>query len=220
MTAVEADVWVLTEAHAQVAPGPEYELVARSTPIGADDPDDCWVAIWSRVGGAAISVSVDDRASAFELPTDEATPLAVYGPVLPWLGSAWRDAPAIDGHAFAACLAAQAKDWATLSQGAHLCVAGDFNQDLLKAGHYYGSKRNRDALRNALAGASLTCPTADPVDHVWKHSGGLAAGVDHICLSPGLSQLPHDRTAVWPAPEQRSARLSDHFGSSLRVTIA
>ena len=211
----DADIWVFTESHVAVDPGSAYELVARSTRLGAHD-DECWVAIWSRVGGASVPCSDSDRSAVMRLEAVGSRPMTIYGSVLPWLGSRWRDHAATKGAAFAASLSLQATEWRAWAALGHLCVAGDFNQDLLSFGHYYGSRVNRSLLGTALEHASLTCPTSDAVS---AHTGGELAGIDHICLTAGLAPSAESRI-VWPARHERAGVLSDHFGISLRVSAS
>ena len=76
MTQVDADVWVLTEGHRDFAPGSGYRLVTHS----ADAPDrdvargECWVAIWSRVGGEPVGLTADLERAAAGGHGDESSP--------------------------------------------------------------------------------------------------------------------------------------------------
>jgi hypothetical protein len=219
MARVDADIWVLTEAHMLVPPSGDYELVARSTRLDAEDSAESWVAIWSRLGGTQVGTADDDRTAAAVITGIGNRRLVVYGTVLPWLGSTWREYPAADGAAFNASLAVQMADWRKFASNSHLCVVGDLNQDLLAKGKYYGSAKNRVALKNALREVGLNCPTSEPVDLVQQHTGGAAAGIDHICMSRSLVAKA-ETAAVWPTLEERSARLSDHFGVTLRLSAS
>ena len=222
MQDVGADIWILTESRETVSPGEGFTLVARSGRDGAEQDGECWVAIWSRVGGAQLPTSDQDRSAALELGAGSSQPLVVFGTVLPWLGSPWRDAPASNGRAFTQSLALQVADWRrfkTADPSRHLCVAGDFNQDLLRVGHYYGSKIGRASLRAALADEALMCPTADPDDAVWHHTNGKASGIDHICISDRLSASPAT-VRVWPAPSALGSALTDHFGVCITVAAS
>ena len=148
------------------------------------------------------------------------TPLAVYGTVLPWLGSSWRGIPSEDGRAFAAALEVQASDWRGLraSHADHdLLVCGDFNQDLSDK-HYYGSAANRERLRAALELAGLKALTGGENDPVQTECPTRAC-IDHICLSAnalwravGVRRFPQ-----LDAPDKR---VSDHFGVVIELEPA
>ena len=222
MRAVDADIWVLTESHSQVAPSVGYQRLAQSGRADAADADESWVAVWSRVGGTPVLTTDRDRTAAAEITLGPVRSLVVFGTVLPWLGSAWGNVAAANGAAFSASLAEQVADWKRIraaNPGRELCVAGDFNQDLLTVGHYYGSKAGRAAVRAALEASKMSCPTGDPTDAVHHHTAGRAAGIDHICISAGLS-MANDSAHVWPAPEARGATLSDHFGVCITVAAS
>jgi hypothetical protein len=222
MQAVDADIWVLTESHSHVAPGVGYQRIAQSGRASATDADESWVAVWSRIAGTPVVTTDRDRTAAAEMPFGPAGSLVVFGTVLPWLGSGWRNIAAANGAAFRASLAEQVADWTRIraeDPRRELCVAGDFNQDLLTEGHYYGSKAGRAAVRSALDTSMLSCPTSDPNDAVHHHTAGRAAGIDHICISAGLS-MATDSAHVWPAPEARGATLSDHFGVCITVAAS
>jgi len=214
---IDADVWVLTESHVAFSPGREYNLVAHSSRLNSPDPAECWVAIWTRIGGQLVETTDTDRTAAVRLNGRRATKITVYGTVLPWLGSYWRDKPPTDGIAFGASLRAQADEWCAFSAEGELCVAGDLNQDLLTRGHYYGSKKNRSALLSALAEARLECANIVGGDAVSRHTRGGAAGIDHICVTPGLS-IEESSCLVWPDVAEFDSKLSDHFGLSVRVS--
>jgi hypothetical protein len=209
MKTIAPDVWVLTETYVGFSPGPEYELISHS----ADAPDreaadgECWVAIWSRLPGKRVGLSADlERATAASIGTS----VVVVGTVLPWLTD--NRYPGVHGEAaFRARLDEQACDWHRLGSdpSSGLCVAGDFNQDLLASGHYYGSAGGRQALCQALVSAGLDCLTGgadDPLAGVQ----GLAC-IDHICVH-GLSPGGQPRSTAWPPPGQLPRRLTDHYG--------
>jgi hypothetical protein len=156
VTAVDADVWVLTETWRELSPGAGYRLVAASGPARDREADagELWVAAWSRLPGDAHMLGTTDpeRTAAVRIAPPGARPTIVYGTVLPWLSDART--PGVRGaEAFCAALDVQREDWARLRREAPeagLCVAGDFNQDLA-ARHYYGSARGRAALADALS---------------------------------------------------------------------
>ena len=121
--------------------------------------------------------------------------------------------PEVRGEAaFLARLSEQSEDWLRLRDEAsgELCVAGDFNQDLLSEGHYYGSGGGRTALRDAFHKCGLDCLTGGKDDPLAGHAG--LASVDHIAIT-GLRAVGERRSTVWPAPGTLNRTLlSDHYG--------
>jgi hypothetical protein len=204
---IDADVWVLTEMHQSFIPGPEYQLFAHS----ADAPDlnasngECWVAIWSRLPAKLEDLHADlKRVAAIRMAN-----IVVVGTVLPWLSD--DHDPVLRGEAaFKARLEEQAVDWERLRTCAiGLCVIGDFNQDLLSTGHYYGSTDGRAALQRILLAARLECLTGG-ADDPLAGSAGLAC-IDHICVG-GLRARGQPRSSAWPAPGELPRSLTDHYG--------
>ncbi len=132
------------------------------------------------------------------------------GTVLPWLGDPRPPIP--NGTTpFLYRLAEQAPDWRRLHaiEGRRLCVAGDFNQDLLTNGHYYQAAAARQALHAALAAADLECITGDADDPL----GGTPelACIDHICIG-GLRTCGTPRSTAWPIPGTLDDNMTDHYG--------
>jgi hypothetical protein len=214
LDAVDADVWVLTETHDSVSPGPGYSAVSTGQPDRPGEPGERWATIWSRLPIDPLPPTRDTARSVAALvrPTT-GRPLIVYGTVLPWLGSRWRDFPADNGVAFRAALAAQLADWITLVNqfpNGDLCVIGDFNQDLSRR-YYYGSRANRTALLDALASVRLSALTADPSDPV-RALAPLLASIDHICVPTRVAQRGSARLELWPPGVAPNPGLSDHFG--------
>jgi hypothetical protein len=214
LDAVDADVWVLTETHDAVSPGSGYSAVSAGQPDRPGEPGERWATIWSRLPIEPLPPTRDMARSVAALvhPPDGA-PLVIYGTVLPWLGSRWRDFPADNGLAFRAALAAQLADWIALVRqfpDCDLCVIGDLNQDLSRR-YYYGSRANRTALLDALVSVGLTALTADPGDPV-RALAPLRASIDHICFPTRVAQRGPARLELWPPGVAPDARLSDHFG--------
>lgn len=212
--AVAANVWILTESHVDVSPGPGFHGVWSEPTDGQ-----VWSAIWSPHSITSLGATRDPTNSVAALVQPKnARPVVVYGTVLPWLGREWNGFSSSGGVAFEQALAAQLEDWRDLRQqhpDCELVVAGDLNQDLAPS-HYYGSTRNRDALRQALAEVGLRCLTAGDRDPVWKQTGGVHAAIDHICVTAGLIAAPNHIRA-WPGGGAPDRKLSDHFGVSVDV---
>lgn len=207
MRSIDPDVWVLTETYRDLSPGPAYSLVASS----ADAPDrrseqgECWTAIWSRLPAEIHELAGDRERCAAAVVGG----LPIVGTVLPWLADARDSLRGADG--FYARLAEQAQDWRRLRAGfGCVCVVGDFNQDLLESGHYYGSQRGRAALRDTLKEVGLECITGPPNDPL--RAVGLAY-IDHICVG-GVEACG---LGVWPPPGRLNKRISDHYGFHVEV---
>ena len=152
---------------------------------------ECWVALWVRTSLAAepVELTMDlERVAAVNVSNE----VTVIGIVLPWLAD--NRHPEVSGEAaFKARLSEQLEDWMThrKDEASQVCVAGDFNQDLLETGHYYGSKGGRKALHEALAAARLKCLTRAANDPIPESSG--KACIDHICVggmkATGVKQI-------------------------------
>lgn len=208
MAEADADVWVLTETHIDVAPSPDHRLISYSADAldGKSAQGECWVAVWSRLPADVVPLLADrERTAAVRIGGS-----IVIGTVLPW-GSDDRD-PELRGEAaFRARLAEQSADWQRVGATADgLCVAGDFNQDLLAEGHNYGSNGGRRALRDALGAVGLDCLTGGKDDPL----GGTPAlaCIDHVCVR-GLRAQGRPRSNAWPPPGTlQKNTLTDHYG--------
>ncbi|PZV05631.1 MAG: hypothetical protein DCF32_10855 [Leptolyngbya sp.] len=222
LSRIDADIWVLTETHLGITLGEDYDSVASGLPDRPGDDGERWVQIWVKTGELKPLETCDAaRTAAALLTLPNGQQWVLYGTVLPWLGSSWREYPASQGQAFAAALAAQWDDWQRLQDSypqAVLVVAGDFKQDL-NALHYYGSRRNKQALRQALDRVRLVCFTAGENDPVHQLIHGQHSNIDHICLSqdlPGQFQ----RSFAWPSRLDDLRGLSDHFGVGVEIAFA
>jgi hypothetical protein len=220
MARVAADVWVLTETHRDFAPGADFRLVASSAnaPDRHSDRGETWVAIWSRQPSEGVeSVADPERACAARLVTAEVGEIMVVGTVLPWLSDT-RDPTRRGTQAFLVRLREQAADWRRYCarSGTGVVVAGDFNQDLLPVGHYYGSAVGRQCLRSELGDAGLVCLTGGEDDPLACERG--FASIDHICVGGGVTPAGRPASNVWPVPGTLSPALTDHYGVWADVT--
>lgn len=217
---IDADIWILTETHLGLSPGENYQSVSSGLPEHPAALDERWVQIWARGGELTPLETSDEARTAAALLTTEAGRWLIYGTVLPWLGSTWRSHPAADGAAFTAALEVQRNDWQRLQQAfpaALLVVAGDFNQDLNDQ-HYYGSRRNKLALREALDSTGLECHTAGENDPARQFTEGQHETIDHICLPRALRDL-HPQAFAWPPQWEDLQGVSDHFGTGVEVNL-
>jgi endonuclease/exonuclease/phosphatase family metal-dependent hydrolase len=218
---VGADICVLTETHELVSPGDGFSSVMSSEPDRRSKPGEKWVGIWSRFAltplTSFVSVVARARCAAARLSHPDIGSVVVYACVLPWGGSTWNGIASANGAAFAAALDVQRGDWHRLREAFPddlLIVAGDFNQDLADR-HYYGSKKKRALLENALADVGLVALTAGMNDPVARDSAPCAC-IDHICVST-LPAVRVGSTTRWPNAVKPVSQLSDHFGIAVEL---
>jgi endonuclease/exonuclease/phosphatase family metal-dependent hydrolase len=203
---VDADVLVLTETHRDFTPGAGYTCHVCSSNATDLPEGGQWVAIWSKPDAEPVDLSADQkRVAAIRFIGNKAV---IVGTVLPWHSSA----------AFQAQLAAQGASWNRLQaeSGGRLCVAGDFNQDLLPTGHYFQSAESREALRAALAGCelrSLTGEADDPLREVPDR-----ASIDHICVGKRLRAEEQQPSSVWPKPGSL-LNPKEHYGVWVDIEV-
>lgn len=221
---IQAQVWILTEMREGFSPGEDFHLIAQSELPSDLTTDRRWTAIWAHQSliGSSVKTGDQERTACARIESPDGFILYVYGTVLPWLGDNWRGFPSAGGKAFTEALAVQKADWSDLLTNhpeASLCVAGDFNQDLLDSWHFYGSKIQRKALMECLEQTHLKCLTGGKMDPV-ERINPARANIDHICLG-GLAPQTLDPVHVnaW-SPEQQGLTLSDHFGVSAEFSYS
>ena len=215
-----SDIWFLTETHVDINPHEGYFPVFSSTPDRDSKEGERWVAIWSRWPIEPLDAFVSDpaRCVAGRIPDSPSGELIVFGTVLPWTNS-WRGIPGAGGQAFAAALDLQKRDWLTLKENfpdVTMILAGDFNQDLASR-HYYGSKKKRELLENALAECDLIALTSGITDPIARDSSPMAC-IDHICISAKNDWIL-ESSSRWPDSPRPITGLSDHFGVTVIITI-
>jgi endonuclease/exonuclease/phosphatase family metal-dependent hydrolase len=176
------------------------------------------VTIWSRDPLERLGTSDKQRTAAVRIKPPSGDQFIVYGTVLPWIGSSWRDHPTAAGVAFREALSLQAADWARLRReypGDEFFVLGDFNQDLASPPHYYGSRENRVELEGVLERSGLVALTAGDCDPIRRDSAPQAC-IDHICGRTD-SKWRAQPAARWPDAPVPEKHLSDHFGVSVSL---
>lgn len=215
---VKADVWVLTETREQLRPSEGYVFAAHSSIAKDRGIGETWVSIWSKTPGEKIPLQADpERSAAALVNVSPERPVIVIGTVLPWLGDT-RQEQQRGSVAFQAALEGQAQEWSDIAaryDGVPICVAGDFNQDLV-CRHYYGSGDGRKLLRATLARHNLKCLTGDELDPVSLATSQRAASVDHICVSKAVENAKI--VSVWPEESEVGPKLSDHFGVCAEIS--
>jgi endonuclease/exonuclease/phosphatase family metal-dependent hydrolase len=212
MSAVDADIWVLTETHLQHAPSPDHEHHAFSPPHPERRPEhERWAAIWSRWPLTSITDPPPHRRGTVAAIADTPHgPLIVYATVIAWANEKMFDdgTPARMWEVHHHEAARQANEWAVLEQqhpGIPIVVAGDFNQDRDGSG-YYGTAQGRGIVTAGLEKAGLVCIT--DFDAVARGELATQHLVDHICVSAALASTAV--VSVVDRVDARGMRLSDH----------
>lgn len=219
---IDADIWILTETHDAIAPGPDYDCVATepvTEPPTRHRAGERRTIVWSRLPIVeTIAEDMAQRTACARLQTPVGG-LIVFGTIIPYSG---RDCPPYGAlrrwEAHYAAIAVQGAAWQRLRRqyrDCALCVAGDFNQT--RDGRLvYGTRWGRRLLDQALAWSDLhdtTTPRFASQATIDSQGWQLAQGaqpIDHICLSASwIGRI----TAVgaWPG-EDESGYLSDHSG--------
>jgi endonuclease/exonuclease/phosphatase family metal-dependent hydrolase len=216
--AQQADIFVLTESQFEIAR--EIGLNHIETQDVSDrihKTGEKWTMLLSHFPIEQIPTNADpDRAVAGCIKPPDHKPIIVYGTVLPWLGSTWREFRSAGGEAFVEALKEQKYDWKRLIDiypDYDFVLAGDFNQNLGRD-HFYGSHINRANLLSALNDCGLTCLTFGENDPVYKRTNGKTNWqlIDHICTNLRLASIVKDPRIVWPDGDLPDRTLSDHFG--------
>jgi hypothetical protein len=216
---IDADIWIFTETDQAMSPGSAYSGISSGEPDRPSRHSERWLQIWVRNGDISPVPSSDQARTACALVTmATGHQCMIYGTVLPWLDSTWRNYSSRD--AFAGALQHQQADWQRLMAtypDLPFILAGDFNQDLNDL-PYYGSRRNKQALRQALADSQIECLTCGERDPVRRVTGGQHSNIDHICVSLDRG-IEFVESFAWPAELDALRGVSDHFGVGVGVEL-
>jgi endonuclease/exonuclease/phosphatase family metal-dependent hydrolase len=212
MESYDADVWVLTESHDSLSPGPEYQPVHSAQRPQASNPTQVvdgsrWVSIWTRLPILSVETDLaDPKRTAACLVELGGCRLVVFGTVLPW----YRDTECPTG--MAAELERQGPNWSGLAtaHGAYCCVAGDFNVNI-GGDHYYGSKASKAAVAEQLNKTGLTAVTG-------YDRAGRSDLIDHIALSNDLAPATKV-VCIFDPIDDKPGKLSDHRGVVVDVDM-
>jgi hypothetical protein len=211
MASIDADIWVLTETRASIAPADGYHgLHAPPHPTRRADDDERWVSVWSRWPLRPTGIPPDPRGAVSAIVDGPAGPIIVFGTVLPWANDRGDDGRSTAWQEHYSAIETQGRQWRQLIElhpGTPVVVAGDLNQDRDGSG-WYGTHRGRDLLTSALDGAGLTCVTAEDV----VASGKLRRShlVDHIAISASWAERAEVALRCWETTDADGVRLSDH----------
>ena len=181
MAAIDADVWVLTETRASVAPSDDHHgLHTPPHPTRRADTDERWTSSWSRWPLEATAVPADPRGTVSAVVHAPAGPVVVYGTVIPWANDKGEDGTARMWEVHHREIERQGREWRQ-HPAAPLVVAGDFNQSRDSSG-WYGTRQGRALLTDTMHAAGLECLTEADMVAV----GELASAhlVDHVSAPP------------------------------------
>jgi hypothetical protein len=207
--AIDAHIIVLTEAHDGLGLNYDYGVGSLSGRDGLHSAQHRWVRIHSRFPLQQLETADPHRTVVARVNLG-ADAVLLFGMVLPWKGSTWRDAE--PREAFQAALRLQMEDVARLRRmfpQDDLFVIGDFNQDLC-GGRYAGTARNERLLQAHLHDVGQVAITAAANDPIRRASPAYAC-IDHICM-PRDSRWVVGDVRRWPNSPAPLAGLSDHFG--------
>jgi endonuclease/exonuclease/phosphatase family metal-dependent hydrolase len=211
MAEIDADIWILTETRASIAPADSYHGIHTPPhPVRRPDPDERWVSIWSRWPLKPTSITPNPRGSVAVIVEAPTGPVIVYGSVLAWANEKGEDGQARMWQVHYDEIRRQGREWRSLGEehpGFPLIVAGDLNQDRDGSG-WYGTRQGRELLTEAFAAADLTCLTDEDV----VASGKLAEShlIDHIAASRSWVTAADPTLSCWEKTDRDGVRLSDH----------
>jgi len=237
MKAVNADVWIVTEASSFVSPGEEFDSVATDDIQGEIEyaEGENRTTIWSRKGKLKTIPCEDPETTVCAAIDSPVGPILFYGTIIPYHAAGGRWPYRVGGENFIGRkqweLHYKAIDYHAdmISQlrlrhpGYHFCFGGDLNQS--RDGRkwpwnreWYGTHQGREKLSALLATNGLQCVTKDD----FFATGQLTSGstVDHICLDNELTKLV-THVEPWEAGNSDSGKvLTDHSGIWVELEAA
>jgi len=213
LSAVPADIWILTETRTSLSPSLAFYPMHSKLHQDRRPDDERWVSIWSRWPATALAEDFWSATALIESPLGK---LIVHGVVLPYMHEpAPGKAPV--WSRFMEELGHQRNRWVRTrmeNPAIPLIVAGDLNQTL-GGSRRYGSPATRDELLQALSEADLKCLTAG--DETTGQLRGIHL-VDHICATSHLTQGSHYK--LWGPNAADGSSMSDHIGVAIEFTRA
>lgn len=216
ISAVDADIWVLTETNEIVIPGPEFSGVASPAVAGLHRSGENWTTIWSRFPVMNVIPTCSPETSVCVEVDGPLGRVVVYGTVLPY----HADRTATEGlrswQSHYESIPRHEADWLAIRKDypAHcICLAGDLNQS--RDGRrwdgrlWYGTNKGREMLSQAMKRCDLSCLTEE--DMVAAGKLRTRSTIDHICVNTEWLQAVR-RVDAWEPEHHDGARLSDHNG--------
>ena len=197
LTEVNADILVLTETNSIIHPENYLCISTEELPREHDGTKykvgENRTSIWTKYKATTRHKTFDSFTSVC---TDIETPfglLTVYGTIIGVFGNR--------KERFNSDLQGQLKDFVTLFDGKHICIAGDLNVTF--SGYVFPSHQARQTLNDAFKKHKLINTTAT-----------IADNVDHIVLSSDFIKNKQTSIETWNTDK----KLSDHMGVCLTLT--
>jgi hypothetical protein len=174
MQLINADIWILTEAHEAASPGSDYACVATTTinkPL-THTPGENRTTIWSRLPITEKVATHDPETAVCANIETPFGPTLVYGTVLPYHGAGTyypyrSNGMDIEGkkawQLHYESITLHEADWRRLMDlhpSHHFCCGGDLNQNR-DGRRWYGTNHGRQLLTESLDKCGLTCVTEE-----------------------------------------------------------
>jgi len=208
---VDADIWILIETHEVIDLSDTHHGATTTPSHRKPRPGEACAAIWSRWPILRrIETADSSEAVCVEVEHPDG-PILVYGSIIAWDGYKGADGQSARWEEHYRFIEWHGRDWRRLRQDHpdHLFVAGgDYNQNRDGA-RWYGTKKGRDLLSEALDSAGLVCVTEED----FVESGKLRDRhtVDQICLDEKLAERVA-MVGAWEREQAGGLRMSDHSG--------
>lgn len=208
---IDADLWILTETHEVIDLSETHHGAFTRPSPRKPRPGEACAAIWSRWPILRrIETSDPTEAVCVEIAHPSGG-ILIYGSIIAYAGYKGPDgnSPAWEQHY--RYIGWHGKDWRMLREefpGQLLITGGDYNQNR-DGVRWYGTRKGRDMLTEALEQAALKCVTEEN----FVASGKLRDRhtVDHICMDEELAGRVVSVTP-WEREHPGGLRLSDHSG--------
>ncbi|MGB0849551.1 MAG: endonuclease/exonuclease/phosphatase family protein [Thiolinea sp.] len=193
---VNADIWVLTETHEVIIPGEDY--ASASTLQSPHYPEgERSATIWSRYPIIRQLETFDPYTAVCVEIKSPIGNLLVYGSIITYANDKGSKGNARMWEEHYKSILAHEADWGKLrTENLPICCAGDFNETLNDS-RWYGTKKGRRMLEQALQTNHLECLTKD-------------YRIDHICISQDWVSATD--IFQWEPPLFSDKPVSDHWG--------
>ena len=208
---INADIWILTESHELIDLSDTHHGAATEPSYRKPRPGEYCAAVWSR-WPIMERVETSDSTEAVCVEVEHPNgPLLVYGSIIPWDGCKGLDGNAGRWEEHYRYIEWHGRDWLQLRQDFpdhSIITGGDYNQNRDGA-RWYGTRKGRDLLTQALENADLRCVTEEDFVETGKLQNRHT--VDQICMDVSLAKKV-ESVGAWERERSDGLMLSDHSG--------